>query len=180
MQILLTPATLASLLRLLDGVKHLDGAVAELGVYQGGALKAMAETVPEKICYGFDTFAGQPAESWREGDVHLPGEFGDTSLAAVAAAMPSNVRLVPGLFPWSAVDVCGGWRFCFCHVDFDLGKSTADAIEWLRPRMVPGGLIVFDDWRWRNCPGVAAAIDAAGLQVTQSAVHQVYWRAPAA
>jgi O-methyltransferase len=173
MQILLTPHTLASLLKLLARARPLEGVVVELGVYQGGALKAMAEAVPEKTCYGFDTFSGQPAASWREGDVHRPGEFADTSLETVRAAMPANVVLVPGWFPQSAVGT--GPRICFAHVDMDLEQSTADAIAWLLPRMVPGGLVVFDDWGWRNCPGVVKAIARAGLPVVRSNVHQCYW-----
>jgi O-methyltransferase len=156
--------------------RRLDGVVVELGVYQGGALKAMAEAVPEKICFGFDTFTGQPEASWREDDYHLPGEFADTSLEAVRAVMPSNVALVPGWFPESAAGF--DLPIAFAHVDFDLQKSTEDAIAWLEPRMVKGGIVVFDDWGWKNCPGVAKAINGAGLPVVRSAVHQCYWTAP--
>jgi len=156
--------------------RPIDGVVVELGVYQGGALSRMAKLAPTKMCYGFDTFAGQPAESWREGDVHRPGEFADTSFDAVRAAMPQNVVLVPGLFPASARDF-SEW-ICFAHVDFDLGQSTVDAIDWLRPRMASGGIVVFDDWGWKNCPGVAKAIKETGLPVKRSEVHQCYWVAP--
>jgi O-methyltransferase len=173
MQILLTNATLKSLLRLLLRTRVLDGVVVELGVYQGGSLKAMAEVVPEKTCYGFDTFEGQPAASWRQGDVHQPGEFGDTSLEAVRAAMPANVVLLPGRFPETAASF--GRTICFAHVDMDLEQSTQDAIEWLKPRMVAGGIIVFDDYGWKNCPGVGKAIRRAALPVVKSEVHQCYW-----
>src|SRR5580765_1728422 len=118
MKILLTPQTLYSLLQLLKRARPLDGAVVELGVYQGGALKALAEAAPEKSCYGFDTFEGQPAASWREGDFHRPGEFGDTDVDVVMAQMPTNVTLRPGYFPASAA----GFELpiCFAHVDMDL------------------------------------------------------------
>ena len=176
MQVLLTPRTLNSLLNLLMRARPIDGVVVELGVYQGGALSRMAKLAPTKMCYGFDTFAGQPAESWREGDVHKPGEFADTSFDAVRAAMPQNVVLVPGLFPASANGFPG--PICFAHVDFDLEQSTVDAIDWLRPRMASGGIVVFDDWGWKNCPGVAKAITSAGLPVKRSEAHQCYWTAP--
>jgi len=156
--------------------QSLDGVVVELGVYQGGALKAMAEAVPAKACFGFDTFRGQPAASWRDGDVHRPGEFADTSFEAVRASMPSNVALVPGWFPDSGADF--NQVICFAHVDFDLEQSTEDAIAWLEPRMVQGGIVVFDDWGWKNCPGVAKAITRAELKVVRSATHQCYWIAP--
>lgn len=162
-------------MNLLRRVRRLDGAIVELGVYQGGALKRMAEVMPQKTCYGFDTFTGQPRESWSDGDFHQPGEFADTSIEAVRAAMPANVVLVPGWFPESTAGFDA--PICFAHVDMDLEKSTADAISWLRQRMVPGGLVVFDDWGWKNCPGVAKAIERAGLAVERSEVHQCYWEA---
>ena len=78
MEILLTPKKLATLLRLAESVRAVAGCIVELGVYQGGALKALAGEFPEKRCYGFDTFEGMPKESWREIDFHKPGEFGNT------------------------------------------------------------------------------------------------------
>lgn len=176
MQTLMTPAKSAALLRLAAKVAALPGAIVELGVYQGGTLQALARAWPGRLCYGFDTFDGMPAESWREIDFHKPGEFGDTSLAAVQAAMPGNVTLIAGHFPGSAEGLHD--RVAFAHVDMDLEKSTADAIAWLRPRMTSGGLIVFDDWHWKNCAGVAKAIEAARLAVVESAPCQCYWTAP--
>ncbi len=176
MQILLTPKKLAALLEMAGRMRKLEGCIVELGVYQGGALKAMAGEFREKQCYGFDTFAGMPKESWREIDFHKPGEFGDTTLEAVQAAMPSNVKLIAGLFPRSAQDF--NVPICFAHVDMDLEKSTADAIVWLSSRMVTGGVVVFDDYHWQNCPGVAKAIEAAGLHVIECGSLQCFWTAP--
>lgn len=167
---------LDSLLSLLAGVRHLDGNIAELGVYKGGALKAMADMVPGKTCYGFDTWAGLPVESWQEGESLNPGYLADVSFAAIEKALPTNCKLVRGVFPQSAVGIEG--RFCFAHVDMDYEKSTADAIEWLRPRMVPGGVIVFDDYKEIGFPGVAKAIEDAGLKVVESTRYQCYWTAP--
>jgi hypothetical protein len=176
MEILLTPKKLSTLLQLAETVRTLAGCIVELGVYQGGALKALAGDFPEKRCYGFDTFAGMPKESWREIDFHKPGEFGNTTLATVQAAMPANVSLIAGLFPRSGQSF--DENISFAHVDMDLEKSTADAIVWLRPRMVSGGVVVFDDYHWQNCPGVAKAIEAAGLRVLECGSLQCYWIAP--
>ena len=176
-KMLMTPAKLGSLLDLLASVRHLNGNVAELGVYAGSTLEAMALVATQKICYGFDTFAGLPAQSWSQGDFHRPGEFGDVSYQEIYEAMPKNVTLIRGLFPESARGIED--RFCFAHVDFDLEQSTMDAIEWLKPRLVAGGLMVFDDWHWSNCEGVDRAIARSGLEVKPSAGHnQCYWTAP--
>lgn len=176
MATLIAGPRLDSILSLLGTVKHLDGSVAELGVYKGGTLKAMAEAVPEKTCYGFDTWKGMPAESWKEGESLKVGDLADVSFSNIAKRLPDNCKLVRGVFPQSAQKI--NEKFCFAHVDMDLEKSTEDAIEWLRPRMVSGGLIVFDDWHEITTPGVAKAIKRAGLRVVESVRNQCYWIAP--
>lgn len=167
---------LDSLLSLLAGVHHLEGSVAELGVYKGGTLAAIAKACPEKTCYGFDTWEGMPAESWKEGEFLKVGDLADVSFSAIERAMPDNVKLVRGVFPQSAEGI--EEQFCLAHVDMDYGQSTVAAIEWLRPRMVSGGLIVFDDWHEITCTGVAKAIKRARLKVIESAPNQCYWIAP--
>lgn len=151
------------------------GDALELGVYQGGALAAMAARAPERRVFGFDTFAGLPGEAWSDGEQHKAGEFADTSLEAVLRLVEGlpNVVLVPGIFPESAEGI--EVRVAVAHVDFDFYESTKAAIDWLLPRMVRGGVILFDDYEWRMCPGVKRAIEEAGLPVTH-AHHQAIYR----
>jgi hypothetical protein len=171
LQTLIGGPKLDSLLRLL--AKAPLGDLVELGVYHGGTLKAMAEKCPDRTCYGFDTFEGLPAESWREGEPHGVGDFRDCDFESVRTGMPPNVILRRGYFPSSAHGVYG--PIAFAHVDFDFEVSTTDAIEWLKPRMTYGAIMVFDDYQWQNCPGVERAILKARLEVRQSAPNQCYW-----
>lgn len=161
---------LESLLRLLRSAP--EGLGVEFGVYNGGTLLEMARTQPQRRFFGFDTFEGLPAEDWRAGEPHGVGDMRDTDFETVRAAMPTNVELVRGYFPDSALHLQG---IAFAHVDFDFEIGTANVIEWLRERLVPGAVVVFDDYEWDHCPGVKRAIAAAGLDVRQSAEHQVYW-----
>ena len=162
---------LDSLLNLLSGAP--DGLGVEFGVYNGGTLLEMAMLQPYRRFVGFDTFAGLPAEAWRSGEPHGVGDFRDCSYEVVKASMPPNVDLVRGLFPDEAPVFTP--QIGFAHVDFDYEVSTRDAIDWLKPRLAPGAVVVFDDYEWDHCPGVRRAIDAAGLSVQRSAEHQVYW-----
>lgn len=162
---------LESLLRLLDGAP--EGIGVEFGVYNGGTLLEMAKAQPGRDFVGFDTFTGLPAEAWRSGEPHGVGDFRDCDYMDVLLSMPPNVSLVRGLFPDEAVEPRG--KIGFAHVDFDFEVSTAAAIDWLRPRMAPGAVVVFDDYEWDHCPGVKRAIDAAGIAVQRSAEHQVFW-----
>lgn len=148
------------------------GVVVELGVYMGGALQAMAQAAPDRVMYGFDTFEGMPAAMWRDGEPHGVGDFGDTSFDDVKAKMPANVTLVRGTFPGSADGIEPS--IALAHVDFDWYESTKAAIDWLLPKMVAGGVIVFDDWEWKHCPGVKRAIDEACLKVSAQNNQAIY------
>ena len=44
-------------------------------------------------------------------------------------------------------------------MDVDLYRSVYDTVKWLYPRMVPGGVIVFDDYGFPQCDGAKVAVD---------------------
>jgi hypothetical protein len=53
----------------------------------------------------------------------------------------------------------GGYRYDFnrnCHTCAGLsgGSSARDIVDWVWNRIVPGGLIVFDDYGFEMCPGI--------------------------
>lgn len=152
------------------------GIVVEMGVYFGGSLAAMAKAAPDRQLVGFDTFTGLPKEAWSKGEPHGIGDFGDTSLEGVQKALDGldNVSLRPGLFPASADGLDD--PIALAHLDFDFYQSTKDAIEWLLPRLTAGGVIVFDDYDWENCPGVRKAIEEAGLIVENVGHNQAIYR----
>ena len=145
-------------------IEHVPGALAECGVYKGGILRLLAERYPARTVYGFDTFAGLPAEMHQPGEPHKVGDFADTSIEVVRASVSDllNVRIVPGLFPDSAQSIQFE-RFAFVHLDMDFYASTRAALAWLLTRMAPGGVIVLDDYEWPYCPGVSRAVAELGL-----------------
>jgi len=135
------------------------GDIAEVGVYRGGTGMLLAKTCPSKTVHLFDTFSGMPqvdpvVDRVREKD------FSDTSLEAVKIFLSccDNAVLHPGLFPNSARTIPDG-LFCFVHVDVDIFKSVKDCLEFFYDKMVAGGIIMFDDYGWRSCPGVKLALE---------------------
>lgn len=148
---------------------------AELGVYKGGSLKLLAENFPDRSWFGFDTFKGLPKEHWNENEVHQPGDFNDNSIDDVYNFINRpNVLLVEGLFPETA-KTFDFMKFSFVHVDFDFYEGARSAIEFFYPRLVPGGIMVFDDYLWENCPGVKRALDESGIPYQPTrAKYQAY------
>ncbi len=139
--------------------RQLTGSVAEIGVYQGGTAALLADHMPQKRIHLFDTFEGMPPTNPKF-DIHKPGDFADTSLEAVQASLKGkdNVEFWPGLFPESAAGLTD-LRFCLVHVDVDIYESTKAAIEFFWPRLVEGGIMVFDDYNAPRCPGTNKAVD---------------------
>jgi O-methyltransferase len=56
------------------------------------------------------------------------------------------VQLLVGVFPEETGCLVEDRKFRFCHLDVDVYQSAADVVEWIWPRLVTGGLIVFDDY----------------------------------
>lgn len=166
-----------ALIHWLKKVDHVPGVAAECGVYCGSTLRMLAKAAPSRKFFGFDTFKGLPAAMWSEGEPHAVGDFADTSFEAVQQYMTicPNVQLVQGEFPASADSAMD--NFAFVHLDFDFYESTRAALEWLLPRMSPGGVILFDDYEWHRCPGVKRAIDEMGLVVERTVSYQAVWMA---
>jgi hypothetical protein len=131
---------------------HLDGEVAECGVYRGGTAHLFATTIAEHArrpvrLHLFDTFAGMPTAADTDASAHRQGDFGDTSLASVRAFLAAfpDVEFHAGVIPDTFREL-GAERFALVHVDVDLYQSVRDCCVFFHPRLVNGGVMVFDDY----------------------------------
>jgi len=141
---------------------RLDGEVWELGVYQGGSallLRRLADRIaPATILRFFDSFEGLPSPT--PDDLHLGGDFADTSLEAVRAlvGVTPNIKYHQGWIPDTLTGLEDRW-IRFAHVDLDLYRSILDACAFIYPRLRAGGVIVVDDYGLPSCPGARKAVD---------------------
>jgi hypothetical protein len=141
-------------------VAALPGDVAEVGVYRGGTALLLARSAgPGRAVHLFDTFSGMP-ETDPAHDLHRAGDFADTALADVRALLADqpHAQLHPGLFPATAAELSDA-SFALVHVDVDIRRSVLDACEFFYPRLVPGALMVLDDYGWTSTVGARTATD---------------------
>lgn len=133
------------------------GDLVEVGVYKGGSASALAEVAKEqkRRLFLFDTFTGIPIAD-ASVDRHKVGDFSDTSLEDVRAAIPEAI-FKPGIFPGTMTDDVG--PIGLAHVDCDQYASVQACCTALAPRMVEGGVMVFDDYD--VLPGAKRAVDEA-------------------
>lgn len=145
---------------LLAGV---EGIVAEFGCYRGHTAIQMIQTMrslgDQSKFYLFDSFQGFPKSeapedaSWREGD--LAADFVEV---AQRFEQFENAEIVKGFFK-DILPVLQNRACKFAHADADLYTSIKEANLWLLDRVTPGGIIVYDDYGFANCPGAKRAID---------------------
>lgn len=130
----------------------------EVGVYKGGSLYRIAEhlernhpkQVRDRKFLGIDTFAGHPySDQNRDPKHHYTGRFADTSYEGVKDSLKRFrfVEVIRGecgdVFPKLAQDQ----SFCYAHVDVDIAKSAILCTEFLYPRLSPGGILIYDEFR---------------------------------
>lgn len=124
------------------------GLVLEFGVRYGTTIRQIAARAGQEV-HGFDTFTGLP-EAWHE---HPAGTY---SMGGERPPVPSNVHLHAGLFaetlPLFLETHPGPVRFV--NIDCDLYSSTRTVLALLAARIVPGTVIVFDEYlcteHWRD------------------------------
>ena len=128
-----------------------EGAIVEIGVYQGGSAYELAKL--GRPLYLYDTFEGLPYAGPLDGN--KKGKFSETSAEAVQKIIP-QAHVIKGLFPDSLVPMP---PVAFVHADADQYESTKAICEVMPPLMVDGGIIWFDDYGVLNCQGCTKAVD---------------------
>lgn len=150
-------------LQVLQASLSAAGDVAEFGVFKGHTALALRAALDRsgssKRIFLFDSFTGMPPSAhpldrhWQPGDLATDGRrvellFRDST----------RVQIVPGFFSeslrrWPSL------QFSFCHLDCDLFSSTMECLEYLHPRLSPGGAVVCDDFGFRRCAGARRAVE---------------------
>ncbi len=123
-----------------------DGLVLEFGVATGRTLNQFAHWLPNKTIHGFDGFQGLP-EDWTSR--MRRGFFARSNLPLVRR----NCHLWVGWFDKTLPGFIEEYRepIQLLHVDCDLYSSTATVLRHLKDQIVPGTVIIFDEYI--NYPG---------------------------
>ena len=154
-------------LQLAETVSAAEGAVVECGVWRGGMIAGIAEVLGGEREYVLcDSFQGLPkaqpvdgraALIWQS-DAHGPNYYDNCTAAeevarATMALSPARrMQVVAGWFEQTlpAVRVEGG--IALLRLDADWYESTLACLEALYDRVVPGGVIIVDDYyTWDGC-----------------------------
>jgi len=121
----------------------IEGHYLEFGVFTGGTIRFMARCIGNRTIHGFDSFEGLP-EAWTGFNL-ARATF---SRRGRLPRVPGNVQLHAGWFD----DTLPRWLeanpgpVSFIHIDCDIYSSTRTIFGQLAERIVPGTVILFDEY----------------------------------
>ena len=135
-------------------------------MWRGGTASIIAKSaqlhgIVDKV-YLCDTFTGV-VKAGTHDTLYKGGEHADTSVKIVEELNNklkiNNTKVLVGIFPEETGKLINDKKFRFCHIDVDVYQSAKDIVEWIWPRLVIGGMIVFDDYGFFGCEGVTRLIN---------------------
>ena len=156
--------------------RNLPGAIVECGVFKGVSFARLAmfrdlfENTYSKKIIGFDTFAEFP-EPENEADQRNYQQFteaaGSESISVTQLhdvldnkGLDENIELIEG----DIIETVEMYvrdnpelKISFLNLDVDIYEPSAAILEHLYPRVVPGGVVLLDDYG--TFPGETRAVD---------------------
>jgi O-methyltransferase len=157
------------------------GSIIEIGVWRGGtgaliAQSAIQHGINEKV-YLCDTFQGVVKAGSKDSD-YRGGEHSDTSKHTVEDLVHHKLKLhnamiLEGVFPDESCHTVDGKVFRLCHIDVDVYQSAKDIVDWIWDKLVPGGIIVYDDYGFCGCDGITKHVDEQCDFVDRLCIHNL-------
>lgn len=158
---------------------HLDGKLVECGCWKGLSSYLICNYIHEydsgfqgQGFFVIDSFEGlsKPSKMDKITDLGVTGKEQESgaSFGTFAASM-QEVKNALSEFP--KITYIKGWipsvfknmpeeKYKFVHIDVDLYEPVHGSVEYFYPRLVDGGVIVFDDYGSLLWPGAKKAVDA--------------------
>lgn len=144
------------------GNRGVAGDCIEAGVWRGGAVIMMRAVLDacgmaDRQVIAADSFAGiPPSTQFLHDPVNAWPDRWVASLAEVKANIAGlgysddRIEFLEGLFT-DSLTAMAGRRLAFIRLDSDSYDSVMDSLTWLYPLLMPGGVIVVDDWHLFGC-----------------------------
>ena len=127
---------------------QLEGDFVECGAYTGVGVKTIVDylggTSFPKTFWAYDIFEHDASMANHAMPLHGAGLY--DRVKAKFASYP-QVKVVKGLIP-EVFAADGPERIAYLHIDLNQAPAEVAALDHLFDRMVPGGLLILDDYEW--------------------------------
>lgn len=164
---------------LVNQVKYLKGDMIEVGVWKGGTGALIAKRVqllnhPATV-YLCDTFEGVVKTGIHD-PVYKGGEHtvsADYIRELIFKLKIYNTVTLKGIFPDETSYKISLCPIALCHIDVDVYQSAKDVLEWVWPRLLIGGVVVYDDYGGQGTGGVTKHVNEYMDYEDRIIVHNV-------
>ncbi|SFU98609.1 Methyltransferase domain-containing protein [Polaromonas sp. YR568] len=127
---------------------QLEGDFVECGAYTGVGIKTVVDYLGgqafPKTFWGYDVFEHDDTMLNHAGPEH--GKDLYQRVCEKFASYP-QIRIMKGRIPQVFADGCPD-RIAYLHVDLNQAPAEIASLEYLFDRMVPGGILILDDYEW--------------------------------
>ncbi len=157
-------------------------AVLEVGVWRGGTAGIMAQQLSNlkstATIYLADTFTGV-AKAGANDSFYTGGEHSDTSRHIVEDVLKNkcqypHYKILKGIFPEdTANNIDANEQFGLCHIDVDVYDSAKDILEWVWNKLIPVGVVVFDDYVFHTFTGVTKLVEEYRNHSDRQIIHNL-------
>lgn len=165
---MIPPVTYLHNLMLADKYRHVQGVVVECGTWRGGMVSGIGQLLndPSRKYYLFDSFEGLPVPTDEDGqhafdwaadktsDLYFDNCSAEIAYAEKATKLAGlkNVELIKGWFSDTLPHFDKSQKIAILRLDGDWYDSTMQCLDNLYDSVVPGGLIIIDDYyTWDGC-----------------------------
>lgn len=158
----------------------LEGALIEVGVWRGGSGALIAKQASlngiDDTVYLCDTFTGV-VKAGEKDSKYRGGEHADTSkeiaVEVITKLKLENTKILVGIFPEDTSDQITSNKFRFCHIDVDVYQSAKDIVDWLWPKLVEGGMVVFDDYGFEGGDGITKFVNEQREKIDRRVIYNL-------
>ena len=160
-------ANYISNLRIAAQVKNVAGVVVECGTWRGGMIAGIADVLGGKRRYYlFDSFEGLPpaqeidgtdALAW-QADTSGPKYYNNCAASeeeareVMSKSRAVDYRIIKGWFNSTLNKLDSSEEIALLRMDADWYDSTKCILDHFGDRVVPGGIVIVDDYyTWEGC-----------------------------
>jgi hypothetical protein len=150
---------------------NVPGDIAEFGMWRGATTMLMAKLLKlwdsngPKVIHGFDSFQGLTEFSDPDADAvkmahAYKGNYAEIVDMIRLYELDGSIKIHKGLIEETLPAFLDGNKaqsFSLVYCDTDLYQSTKLILDYVHPRIVAGGLIIFDEWNMATYPGEGVA-----------------------
>ena len=160
--------------RMFDRILHLQGDIIECGVGKGRSFFFLASLIDnegkERNLWGFDSFEGFPQPTIEDTSPRNPqkGEWKKSTPEDIFYILKkggikenflkNKVKIIKGFFE-NTLKMYQGDSIALLHIDADLYQSYKQVLEEFFPKVVKGGVVLFDEYNKSDWPGATLAIN---------------------